>query len=398
MPKILSLGLFERRNRLLVTRRKANVPPFEGRWLLPAVQLLGDEAAEEALERHAYHELGIEIAAPEFAETMYLQDDASHERYVANIFRVPSHQGEGDIRFRSAGDYDDVRWLTEEELAQVDVATALRDWLVVGRHAAGVAAPVHLPADGPAPDNRAAWNSISRAYQDRYKLPADKLVYGGRAPDEAELQLLGDVAGQRVLVMGCGGGQDCVVLAKQGATVVGVDLSDKQIEYGRRLAEREGVLVTLLQGNVEELHGIDDETQDLVLSNHAMNYVERIDRAFAEAFRVLRQGAAFVLSVHHPYDVALNDAPPFAVTKRYWDEQLDWQWDFSEAKVSARMRSWYRPVSGWFAALTAVGFRVERLLEPPPVADAGEPWRWLGATRDKSDLIPSTLILKAVKP
>ncbi len=396
MPRILSLGLFERRDRVLVTRRKPNVPPFAGTWLLPAVQLLEDEAAEEALERHAFHELGIEIGVPEFAETMYVEDETSHERYVANIFRVPAHTG--SLRFRASGDYDDVRWLTEAELAELAVPTALRDWLVVGRHAANVAAPVPLAAGGLAPDNRAAWNTISRAYQDRYKLPTDRLVYGGRAPDERELQLLGEVTGRRAIVLGSGGGQECIVLAKQGAIVIGVDLSDKQVEYGRRLADREGVLVTLMQGNVEELRGIDDETQDLALSLHAMNYVERIWRAFAEAYRVLRSGSPFVLSVHHPFDVCLEDSPPFSVTKRYWDEEIDWQWDFPEASASSRMRSWYRPVSEWFAQLTEAGFRVEGLLEPPPVAEAGEPWRWLGATRDKSDLIPSTLILKAVKP
>jgi len=396
MPRILSLGLFERRDRVLVARRKPNVPPFAAAWVLPTVQLLEDEGAEDALERHAFHELGIEIGVPEFAETMYLEDETSHERYVANIFRVPSHTG--SLRFRASGDYDDVRWLTETELVELAVPTALRDWLVAGRHATNVAAPVPVAAGGPAPDNRAAWNTISRAYQERYKLPTDRLVYGGRTPDEGELQLLGDVAGRRVIVLGCGGGQDCVVLGKQGATVVGVDLSDKQVEYGRRLADREKVLVTLVQGNVEELRGIDDETQDIALSLHAMNYVERINRAFDEAYRVLRRGSPFVLSVHHPFDVCLEDVPPFAAKKRYWDEELDWQWDFGEASASARMRSWYRPVSVWFSLLMDAGFRIERLLEPPPVGDASEPWRWLGSTKDKSDLIPSTLILKAVKP
>ncbi len=396
MARILSMALFERRDRLLVTRRKQNVPPFAGSWLLPAALLGEDEAAEEALERHAYRELGIEIGVPEFAETLYIEESSSRERYVANIFRVPTHSG--SLRFRASGDYDDVRWLSEGELAALDMPVALRDWLVAGRHAANVASPVPVTAGGPAPDNRAAWNTISRAYQDRYRLPTDRLVYGGRAPDESELQLLGDVTDKRALVLGCGGGQDCIVLAKLGATAIGVDLSDKQIEYGRRLAEREGVLVTLVQGNVEELRGIDDETQDLALSLHAMNYVERADRAFAEAYRVLRRGSPFVLSLHHPFDACLDDTPPYGVTKSYWEEQLDWQWDFVEAKASARMRSWYRPVGAWLALLIDAGFRVERVLEPAPTPGADEPWRWLGSTKDKSDLIPSTLILKAVKP
>jgi ubiquinone/menaquinone biosynthesis C-methylase UbiE/ADP-ribose pyrophosphatase YjhB (NUDIX family) len=395
MPKILSLGLFERNGRLLVARRKPNVSPFAGSWLLPAVQLLEDEAAEEALERHAFHELGIEIGVPEFAETMYLEDEASHERYVANIFRVPSHTG--SLRFRASGDYDDVRWLTETELAELAVPVALRDWLVAGRHAANVAAPVPVAASGPAPDNRAAWNTISRAYQDEKRISTEHLTYGPRCPGEDELQLLGDVSGKRVIVLGCGGGQDCIVLAKQGATVIGIDLSDKQIEYGRRLAERESVLVTLVQGSVEELRGIDDETQDLALSIHALNYVERIDRAFAEAHRVLRRGSAFVIILHHPFDVCLDDTPPYGVTKSYWEEQLDWQWDFSEAKVTARMRSWYRTIGEWLSMLIDAGFRVERLLEPPPREEVRDEWD-RAYSLEKTRLIPHNLIIKVVKP
>jgi SAM-dependent methyltransferase len=200
-----------------------------------------------------------------------------------------------------------------------------------------------------------------------------------------------------VLVVGCGGGQDCVVLAKQGAHVIGVDLSDRQIEYGRRLAEREGVLVTLLQGSAEQLKEIEGDSQDLVVSAHALNYVERADRAFAEAFRVLRPASPFVFSVDHPFRAALEGGPPYGVQKAYWDVQQDWRWEFPEKKAAATLRSWDRPVSEWFALATGAGFRVEALLEPRPV-DEGES-AWDGSyDRGLMQLIPTTLIMKVVKP
>lgn len=395
MPEILSLALFERRNRVLVTRRKAERPPLVGVWLLPAVAVGPDESAEEALERHAMRDLGVELGPLEFAETLYLEDAPSGERYVANVFRVTSHEGE--LRFRSEGDYEDARWLTVDELGSVPVPPALRDWLKSGRFEPEPVRPLPVAASGDAPDNRTAWNTISRAYQDRYQLPTDTLVYGPRCPGEDELQLLGDVDGRCAIVLGCGGGQDCIVLAKRGAQVVGIDLSDRQIEYGRRLAEREGVLVTLLQGNVEELKQIDDESQDLALSLHALNYVERIDRVFAEALRVLQPGSPLVFSVHHPMDACLDDVPPYGVLKSYWQREQDWQWEFPEKKASAKMRSWYRPVSEWTSRLVSAGFRIERLLEPPPTEEAQSPWD-ASYSLDKMRLVPATLIVKAVKP
>jgi SAM-dependent methyltransferase/ADP-ribose pyrophosphatase YjhB (NUDIX family) len=392
MPEILSMALFERGIGVLGAQRMGARPPFAGQWLLPAGLVASDDSAEEALERHAFHELNVQVAEPSFVETLYLED-ADGRRYVANIFRIASQTG--DLRFRSAGDYQDVRWLTSDELAQLPMPAALREWLRGGREKLPVAERVPVVVGGIAPDNRAAWNAISRAYQDEKQISVEQLTYGARCPGEDELRLLGDVAGLRAIVLGCGGGQDCIVLAKKGAQVIGVDLSDKQIEYGRRLAEREGVLVTLVQGNVEELRGVEDETQDLALSIHALNYVERIDRAFAEAYRVLRRGSAFVMSLHHPFYGCLEDEPPYGVRQSYWQREIDWQWEFPTA--SARLRSWYRAVGEWFALLTDAGFRVERLLEPPPTEEAYNVWD-RGYSLEKMKLIPANLIIKAVKP
>ena len=395
MPDLLSLSLFERRNRTLVVQRKSDRPPFAGRWLLPAAVVGDEESAQEALERHTFKELGVEVEGPEFTETLYLEDEADGQRYVASIFRVPRHQGE--LRFRATGEFEDGRWLTRDELAGLPMPQPLREWLVGSREARKPEGAVPVPAGGPPPDNRQAWNAIAKAYQESKQLPTDRLVFAPRCPGEEDLGLVGDVSGLHAIVLGCGGGQDCIVLAKQGAEVIGIDLSDKQIEYGRRLADEEGVMVTLLQGNVEELKGIEDESQDIALSLHALNYVKRADRALTEAFRVLRPDSPLVFSVHHPFDACLDDRPPYGVTRGYWEAELDWHWDFSKARVVARMRSWYRPVSEWFSLLTDAGFRVERLLEPPPTEEDQSPWD-SGYRLEKMRLVPANLIIRAVKP
>lgn len=395
MADVLSLALFEREGRTLMVLRKEDKPPFAGRWLLPGVVVKSEQSAEEALERHTVRELGVEIEEHVFVETLSLDDETTHRRYVANVFRVLRHRG--DLRFRAEGDYADARWLSKEQLADAQTPASLRDWLRGERETAAPAGPVPLPAGGPAPDNRQAWNTIAKAYQERYQLPTDKLVYGPRCPDEEKLNLIGDVSGLHAIVLGCGGGQDCIVLAKQGAQVTGIDLSDEQITFGRRLAESEETQVTLLQGNIEELKGIDDESQDLALSLHALNYVEHAELVFAEAYRVLRPESPFVFSVHHPFDVCLEDGPPYGVVKGYWESERDWQWDFAEAGASARMRSWYRPVGEWVSLLTEAGFRVERLLEPPPTEGPATPWDE-SYSIDKMRQVPANLIIRAVKP
>ena len=112
---------------------------------------------------------------------------------------------------------------------------------------------------------------------------------------------------------------------------------------------------------------------------------------------MLRPGSPFVFSLHHPFSACLEESPPYGVARGYWEAEQDWQWDFSESKVSARMRSWYRPVSEWFTLLTDAGFLVERMLEPPPTDE--EDSAWSGSYDvERMQLVPANLIIRAVKP
>ena len=60
------------------------------------------------------------------------------------------------------------------------------------------------------------------------------LAWGVVQIPEAELQILGDVAGLDVLELGCGAAQWSIGLARLGARPVGLDLSARQLEYARR--------------------------------------------------------------------------------------------------------------------------------------------------------------------
>ncbi|MGH9277378.1 MAG: class I SAM-dependent methyltransferase, partial [Acidimicrobiales bacterium] len=69
--------------------------------------------------------------------------------------------------------------------------------------------------------------------------------YGPDIGTEAELRLLGNVAGKRVLDLGCGTGLATVMFAKQGAHAIGLDPSPELLTNAKRSAEREGVKLEL---------------------------------------------------------------------------------------------------------------------------------------------------------
>jgi ubiquinone/menaquinone biosynthesis C-methylase UbiE/ADP-ribose pyrophosphatase YjhB (NUDIX family) len=390
MPTITVFALLTSDQQVLLAQRRLGSPPFAGRWTLPVAILRPQETAEECLERLAKAELDVQPVEYEFADTLYLDDPAGGGRYVGNVFLVL--RWEGKLRYRTHGEFQDVRWMPLEELPGLPMPEPMRRWLQA--RLAGEEFPQEPP------DNRAAWNAIAAAYRARHRLPTDRLLYGLRCPSEDDLGLLGEVRGRRVLVLGCGGGEDAIALARRGAQVVGIDLSDERIRFARELAQKEGLVVPFVQGNIEELPDVDSESQDIVVSSHALNYVEHADRCFAEAFRVLKPGGLFVFSVQHPMDACLGDGPPYTLEKGYWQVQHDWEWEFMEAGLKERFRSWYRTVADWFALLQEAGFQVERLLEPqpPPEPPTEIDLSWGDAAVEKASLVPATLIFKARRP
>src|SRR5438445_2106358 len=178
-------------------------------------------------------------------------------------------------------------------------------------------------------DNAAAWDRHSAGYQAGARLSADVAHYGPDIGTEAELRLLGDLKGKRVLELGCGGAQCSIAFAKQGATAIGVDFSAEQLAFARRLSEREEVRVELRQGDLAELAFLRADSIDLVFSAYAFGYVEDLNRVFRQVHRVLKVGAPLVFSLPHPaYDMIDDDTDePLLIRRSYFDRSpIDYQW------------------------------------------------------------------------
>ena len=78
--------------------------------------------------------------------------------------------------------------------------------------------------------NRKSWNNRVDAHfkSDFYNVTA--FLKGKSSLNAIELNLLGDIQNKSVLHLQCHFGQDSISLARLGARVTGVDLSDKAIQ------------------------------------------------------------------------------------------------------------------------------------------------------------------------
>jgi 2-polyprenyl-3-methyl-5-hydroxy-6-metoxy-1,4-benzoquinol methylase len=119
------------------------------------------------------------------------------------------------------------------------------------------------------------------------------------------LEFLGDVTGLTVLDAGCGSGYVARILARQGACVVGVDISPRLIELAQG-SSSSGMIEYLVHDLSKPLPQYVHHF-DLVVSNLVLNDV-RDHVGFAHTLgNVLKRMGRLVLSMNNPYSAVMRN-------------------------------------------------------------------------------------------
>jgi SAM-dependent methyltransferase len=99
------------------------------------------------------------------------------------------------------------------------------------------------------------------------------------------LEQFGPLKGKRILDYGCGAAEAGVYFAKQGARVVGVDVSPGMLDVAKRLAERHGTSIEVRRVTGATIPA-DAGEFDLIYGNGVLHHVD-LSRAKPELARVL---------------------------------------------------------------------------------------------------------------
>ena len=136
-----------------------------------------------------------------------------------------------------------------------------------------------------------------QAFANQVREPAERFWVVNQALDARYQGLVSELGGgRRVLEYGCGEGSYAFVLAKGGAHVVGIDISDVAIEHARERAAREGVEENV-EFRVMDAENLEFEADsfDFVCGRGILHHLD-LENAFGEITRVIRPDGRAVFS------------------------------------------------------------------------------------------------------
>jgi SAM-dependent methyltransferase len=106
--------------------------------------------------------------------------------------------------------------------------------------------------------------------------------------------------GLDVLCLASGGGQQAPLLSAAGARVTVFDNSPKQLAQDRFVAERDGLDLRTVEGDMRDLSVFKDESFDLIFHPCSNLFVPEVRPVWREAFRVLRRGGTLLAGFVNP--------------------------------------------------------------------------------------------------
>ncbi|MBC7499004.1 MAG: class I SAM-dependent methyltransferase [Herminiimonas sp.] len=133
-----------------------------------------------------------------------------------------------------------------------------------------------------------------------------RIAVNMRASGEAFVASLGITEGLKVLDLGCGDGTTALPAALRGAEVLGVDIAQNLVAAGNQRSKEAGLANCRFQeGDASDLHELDDDAFDLVVSMFGAMFAPRPFDVAKEMVRVTRPGGRIVMGNWIPNDPTL---------------------------------------------------------------------------------------------
>ncbi|MEJ8756084.1 class I SAM-dependent methyltransferase [Pontibacter sp. H259] len=208
--------------------------------------------------------------------------------------------------------------------------------------------------------NKELWDTRTLAHinSEFYDLPSFKA--GRNSLNQIELELLGNVTGKKILHLQCHFGQDTLSLARMGAEVTGVDLSEVAIRKAKELTAELNLNARFICCNVLELDKYLHDQFDIVFCSYGVIGWHPDLNAFASIVsKFLRPSGDFYLIEFHPF-IWMYDNNQEKIAYSYFNlspivELEEGTYADKSAQIKNNSYTWNHPLSDSITALLQNG-------------------------------------------
>lgn len=239
----------------------------------------------------------------------------------------------------------------------------------------------------------ASWDEVAADYHKSVGETGDS--YHRTYVNPFIFNILGDIKGLSILDLACGQGYLSRILARKGAKVVGVDLSEKMIEIAQASEESEPLGVKYIRCNSGDMSEIANGSMDCIVSTFGFHDIKEIETTIEECSRVLKESGKLVFAIPHPFTYARrtqDEEGYYLKMRNYMSIKEIPHPKYKETEVVA----YHRPLSYYFEKLFSVGLQMIAFREITAELYRGKPIKDEQLLAYKQE-IPGFLVVGFVK-
>lgn len=149
--------------------------------------------------------------------------------------------------------------------------------------------------------NRQSWNNKTDIHLQSEFYNLNGFLNGKSSLNDIELTLLGNLTGKTVLHLQCHFGQDSISLSRLGATVTGIDLSNKAIDRAKQLALETNANTKFICCDIYDLPNHLEEKFDIVFTSYGtIGWLPDLNKWAKIISAFLKPNGQFVFVEFHP--------------------------------------------------------------------------------------------------
>lgn len=216
--------------------------------------------------------------------------------------------------------------------------------------------------------NREAWNKRTAVHIDSSFYDNDAFRAGKSSLNNTELEEMGNVNGKSLLHLQCHFGQDTLSWARLGATVTGIDLSDKAIDEARQLSKEINIPAEFICCNVyDTLEHINSKFDIVYTSYGTIGWLPDLDKWANVISNALKPGGIFYMADFHPV-MWMWDNDFTRIQYAYHNESIITEeqsgtYADRDSDIHYREYSWNHSISEILNALIANGLTIKQFNE-----------------------------------